>query len=194
MLIATSLKNKKQFSTHATSSTTILFTGEGGLMIFFLILLLFKYSCLHFPATTFPYLTHPHLPPSILPPLAFSMDPLYMFLDDPSPSLPHYPPFPFSLVTICIYLCLEKVREKEREININVGFLLCTPNWGPGSQPRHVPWLGIEPVTLWFTGWHSIYWATPARATHSVSNTPFHLLLCLSSSPFSELHTPVVPD
>ena len=28
---------------------------------------------------------------------------------------------------------------------------------------RHVPWLGIEPATLWITGWHSIHWATPAR-------------------------------
>ena len=35
--------------------------------------------------------------------------------------------------------------------------LLYSPNWGPGSQPRHVPWLGIEPAALWFTGWHSIH-------------------------------------
>ena len=30
------------------------------------------------------------------------------------------------------------------------GCLLRTPYWGPGLQLRHVPWLGIEPVTLWF--------------------------------------------
>ena len=24
------------------------------------------------------------------------------------------------------------------------------PHWGPGPQSRHVPRLGIEPVTLWF--------------------------------------------
>ena len=36
--------------------------------------------------------------------------------------------------------------------------------WGPGPQPRRVPWLGIEPVILWFTGLCSIHWATPARA------------------------------
>ena len=24
------------------------------------------------------------------------------------------------------------------------------PYWGPGLQPRHVPWLGIELATLWF--------------------------------------------
>ena len=41
--------------------------------------------------------------------------------------------------------------------------LLHAPNWGPGPQPRHVPWLGIELVTLWFTGRHSIHWVTPAR-------------------------------
>ena len=38
------------------------------------------------------------------------------------------------------------------------------PYWGPGPQPRHVPWLGIEPATLWFSGRPSIHWATPARA------------------------------
>ena len=45
------------------------------------------------------------------------------------------------------------------------GWFSNTPYWAPGSQPRHVLWLGIEPVTLWFTGGHSIHWATPAWAT-----------------------------
>ena len=44
------------------------------------------------------------------------------------------------------------------------GCLSHTPKLGPGLQPRHVPWLGIEPATLWFAGWHAIHWATPARA------------------------------
>ena len=43
------------------------------------------------------------------------------------------------------------------------GCLLRDPHYGPGLQPRHVPWLGIEPVTLWFSGWCSIHWATPDR-------------------------------
>ena len=30
-------------------------------------------------------------------------------------------------------------------------WLTCTPYWGPGPQPRHVPWLGIKQDTLWFT-------------------------------------------
>ena len=42
------------------------------------------------------------------------------------------------------------------------GWLLCAPSWEPGPQLRHVPWLGIKSVALWFTGWHSIHWATPA--------------------------------
>ena len=57
-------------------------------------------------------------------------------------------------------------REKERERNINVRLhLLCLllGTW-PGPQPRHVPWLGIQPVTLWLSGCHSIHWATPARS------------------------------
>ena len=44
------------------------------------------YSCLHFPATPFP-----HLPPSIRPPLALSMGPKKMFLDNPFPSFPLIP-------------------------------------------------------------------------------------------------------
>ena len=44
------------------------------------------------------------------------------------------------------------------------GCVLHAPHWGAGPQPRHVPWLGIEPPTLQFTGWHSIHWTTPDRA------------------------------
>ena len=42
-----------------------------------------------------------------------------------------------------------------------------TPHWGPGPAPRHVPCLGVEPVTLLFAGWCSVHGATPARAEHS---------------------------
>ena len=55
-------------------------------------------------------------------------------------------------------------REKERERNISVWLPLMYPHWGPGLKSRHVPWLGIEPVTLWFTVQCSMHWATPARA------------------------------
>ena len=58
-------------------------------------------------------------------------------------------------------------REEGRETWMckrNFGCLLHTPNQGPGLQPRHVPWLGIEPVTFQFSGQRSIHWATPVRA------------------------------
>ena len=71
-----------------------------------------------------------------------------------------------------VYLLLEKEegRKKERERNIDmlerhqsVAFPV-PPVWGPAPRPRHVPWLGIKPVTFRFTGQRSIHWATPARA------------------------------
>ena len=64
-----------------------------------------------------------------------------------------------------IYLFLDRGegKEKERERNTNVWLYLCCPYWGAGPQPRHVPWLGTKPVTLWFASQHSIHWATPAR-------------------------------
>ena len=43
------------------------------------------------------------------------------------------------------------------------GCLSCVPHWGPGLQPRHVPWLGIELATFWFTGLRSVHCTTPAR-------------------------------
>ena len=51
-----------------------------------------------------------------------------------------------------IYLFLERGRERGRERNINL--------W----LPLTLPLLGIKPATLWFTGRHSIPWATPVRA------------------------------
>ena len=38
------------------------------------------------------------------------------------------------------------------------------PAGEPGPQPRHMRWLGIEPMTFQFAGWHSTHWATSARA------------------------------
>ena len=68
-----------------------------------------------------------------------------------------------------IYSFLERRREGEREgeqhlcaRDTSINCLLHAPNWGPGSQPRYMPWLGITVATLWFTGQHSIHWATQA--------------------------------
>ena len=59
-----------------------------------------------------------------------------------------------------LFIFRKKGREGEREKYQCV----VAPYWGPGLQPRYVPWLGIELVTLWFEGQHSIHWVTPARA------------------------------
>ena len=76
-------------------------------------------------------------------------------------------------VYVCIHTCIhikdfifregKGGRKRGTEISM-CSCLSCGPHWGPGPQPRHMPWLGIEPVTLWFAGWHSIHWATPTRA------------------------------
>ena len=54
---------------------------------------------------------------------------------------------------------LERGREEESEVEKHqcVVASLMPPYWGLGPQPRHMPWLGIEPVTLWFAGGH---WTT----------------------------------
>ena len=72
-------------------------------------------------------------------------------------------------------------RKRRREISMS-GCLSCTPYWGLRSQPRHVPWLGIEPVTLWFSGRHSIHWTIPARAVYNLFGWASISLSDLSSS------------
>ena len=56
----------------------------------------------------------------------------------------------------------EKGGRKRGRERLMCGCLSHAPYCGPGLQPRHVPWLGIEPATLWFVGQCSIHWATPA--------------------------------
>ena len=78
----------------------------------------------------------------------------------------------FLFKVLFIYLFLERGEgrktERERSIKVerdtSIGCLSPPHNWGPGLQPRHVPWLGIEPVTFQFAGQRSVHWATPARA------------------------------
>ena len=72
-----------------------------------------------------------------------------------------------SLFFKCIYLLLGGGEGRERNINVQEKYQLVaswtSPIWEPGLQPRHVPWLGIEPATFWAAGWHSVHWAKPAR-------------------------------
>ena len=64
-----------------------------------------------------------------------------------------------------IYVFLEGGGEKNLCVrDPSIHCLLHAPNQGPGTQPRHVPWLGIKPATFQFTGQCSIHWATSARA------------------------------
>ena len=88
----------------------------------------------------------------------------------------------------------EKEGEKHhcaREISVNC--LSHAPSWEPGLQPRHVPWLGIEPAILWFAGWHSAHWAIPARAPLIIFLEALHpyadlsYWLMLARFPFSVL-------
>ena len=77
-----------------------------------------------------------------------------------------------------LFIFREKGKEREKKGETSMcGCLLCAPYWGPGPQPRHVPWLAIEPATfqftvtvqfssLWtFTVQHAVHWASPARAS-----------------------------
>ena len=78
----------------------------------------------------------------------------------------------YHFLNIYFFICLfvsflgkgEGKREREGEKHLCVVASYTPHTWGPGLQPRHVPWLGIKPMTLWFTGQHSVHWAIPARA------------------------------
>ena len=56
-----------------------------------------------------------------------------------------------------LFVCLFRFREgkgerKRRRETSMCGCLSHTPHWGPHCM---CPTLGVEPATLWFTGWHS---------------------------------------
>ena len=65
-------------------------------------------------------------------------------------------------------------RERGRETsmwerNISLLPLICTPiNQGPNLPPMYVPWLGIEPATFQFTGWHSNQLSHTSQGSMSV--------------------------
>ena len=93
------------------------------------------------------------------------------------------PSISFYFKRFYLFVFRERGREREREGEKHyVVASHAPPHWGPALQPRHVPWLGIEPVTLLFASWHSIHWATPARAC-----LPFVTGTCLSSQPIHNL-------
>ena len=69
---------------------------------------------------------------------------------------------------IYLFIFREEGKEKERERNINVWLPLAHPPLGTWPKPRHGPWPGMDPVTLWFAGLCSVRWATPARAIFNI--------------------------
>ena len=65
-----------------------------------------------------------------------------------------------------VYFILERGGERKRGRETSMCDCLShAPYGGLDLQPKHVPWLGIEPVTPWFAGWRSIHSATPARTS-----------------------------
>ena len=95
--------------------------------------------------------------------------------------------FSFLIFEFYLFILRDKGKEGERERNIDVweihlGCFSHSLSWGPGPQPRHVPWQGIKPATFWFAGRHSIHWATPARASliFRIQIIPFWFFLLFS--------------
>ena len=88
--------------------------------------------------------------------------------------------FSFSFFNFIYFLERGEGREKEKGKKhpcvreTSIGCLLHTPNWGPGPQPRHVLWPGIELATLWLEGRCPSHWAVPLRAVHWISLLPCH--------------------
>ena len=66
-------------------------------------------------------------------------------------------------------------RMRGRESSV-CGCLSHIHNWEPSPQPRHVPWLEIEPASLCFSSWHSIHWVTPATTGSLYLLIPCHPL------------------
>ena len=85
-----------------------------------------------------------------------------------------------------LFIFLEKERRR-RERKTLIGCLSQAPKWGPGPQPRHVPWPRIKLPTFQFTGWHSK--STPTRAEigflkAEYSNTQWEVFINHHPSPW----------
>ena len=73
-------------------------------------------------------------------------------------------PWLLSVFLKIFYLLIFRGERRERGKETSVCGCLSHTYWEPSLQPRHVPWLGMDPATTCFTGWCSIHWNTPARA------------------------------
>ena len=144
---------------------------------------LWYYSCSIFFSPLFlsavHFASHPHSPPTLVHvhgsyiQVLWLLHSLHYFLN----FLPY------------LFIFRERVSEGERkgEKHQCVVASCMPPNWGPGLQPRHVPQLGIEQVTLCFTVQRSIHWAIPTRAPILILTSPYLFCtnpLCLFPVPF----------
>ena len=108
-----------------------------------------------------------------------------LFFEKSQPPTTPFLPRPHFVPLLCFFflrfhLFWERWEEREKgRYTWMCGCLLSAPYWGPGLQPRHVPWLGIKLVTLWFSGQCSVHWATPARALYCVF---YHIILFLGNA------------
>ena len=79
----------------------------------------------------------------------------------------------FYLMILFLYREGEGGRTRGRETSM-CGCLSHPPYWGPVQQLM-CPRLGIEPVTFWFAGRHSIHRATPARQKLTHFKIDYHV-------------------
>ena len=97
----------------------------------------------------------------------------------------YYIPITF-LKRFYVFIFRERGRAGERETEKHPCVVSShTPNRGPGPQPSHVPWQGIQPATLWFAGRRSIHWATPARDILITLNKKAFYLTVLQDEQFN---------
>ena len=125
----------------------------------FIFLLLFKYSCLHFPLITPSHRTL-HPTPQSYPSLALSMGPLYMFLDDSSPFCLHYCPSPFPLVTVSLFF-ISMSLVIFRLLVLLIMFQLKVRSYGICPSPPglfHLAWcFPVPSMLLWRVGVPSFF-------------------------------------
>ena len=67
---------------------------------------------------------------------------------------------------VYLFISRERGKEGERGTETSISCLSHILNWGPGPQPSHVLWPGIEPAIFQSAGWCSDRWGTPVRVNN----------------------------
>ena len=67
---------------------------------------------------------------------------------------------------VYLFISRERGKEGERGTETSISCLSHILNWGPGPQPSHVLWPGIEPAIFQSAGWCSNRWGTPVRVNN----------------------------